>query len=113
MSTQQTLSLYAAVADITDQMLAAAKQHDWEKLAVLEAECAARIKRADEDKCDEPLREPEQKIKFSHLKRILDSDREIRNIIDPWMVRLSDILTNNAANRQMFDTYKQLIRPGR
>lgn len=113
MSTQQTLSLYAAVADITDQMLSAAKQHDWEKLAVLEAECAACIKRADEDRCNEPLREPEQKIKFSHLKRILDSDREIRNIIDPWMVRLSDILTNNAAHQQMFDTYKQLIRPGR
>ncbi|MCB5189258.1 flagellar protein FliT [Methylobacillus arboreus] len=113
MSTQQTLSLYAAVAEITDQMLVAAQQQDWGKLAVLEAECAARIKRADEDTCNEPLREPEQKIKFAHLKRILDSDREIRNIIDPWMVRLSDILTNNAANRQMFDTYKQLIRPGR
>ena len=113
MSTQHTLSLYAAVADIADQMLAAAQQHDWEKLATLEAECAARIKRADEDNCAEPLREPEQKLKFSHLKRILDADRQIRNIIDPWMVRLSDILTNNTANRQMFDTYKQLIRPGR
>ena len=113
MSTQHNLSLYAAVADITDQMLAAAQAHDWEKLAALEAECAAHIQRASEDKCDEPMQESEQKLKVSHLKRILNSDREIRNIIDPWMVRLSDILTNNAANRQMFDAYQQMIRPGR
>lgn len=113
MSTQQTLSLYAAVVEITDQMLEAARQQNWERLASLELECAERIKLADVGACDEPLREPEQQLKVAHLKRILASDREIRNIIDPWMVKLSGLLTNHTANRQMFDTYKQLIRPSR
>ncbi|MCB5183758.1 flagellar protein FliT [Methylobacillus gramineus] len=113
MSTQDTLSLYAAVVEITDQMLDAAKQHDWQRLALLEAECAERVKSASLTVCEDPLMEPEQKMKVAHIKKILDADRQIRNIIDPWMVKLSDLLSNNAANRQMFDTYKQLIRPGR
>ncbi|MCB5188013.1 flagellar protein FliT [Methylobacillus caricis] len=113
MSVQDTLSLYAAVVEITDQMLDAAKQHDWERLALLEAECAERIRSVSLGTCDEPLMEPEQKLKVAHIKKILDSDREIRNIIDPWMVKLSGLLSNNAANRQMFDTYQQLIRPSR
>ena len=82
---------YAAVADITDQMLMAAQAHDWEKLAALEAECAARIQRANEDKCDDPMQESERKLKVSHLKRILNSDREIRNIIDEYGYQVIEI----------------------
>ncbi|HEY6774354.1 MAG TPA: flagellar protein FliT, partial [Oxalicibacterium sp.] len=43
MDSQEVISLYETVATITDQMLMAARNGDWEELIALEARCTRHV----------------------------------------------------------------------
>lgn len=84
------LGLYESVADTTTQMLAAAHARDWQKLAELEAACA-RYAQAIAEHAAKPLTAPEREKKLASIRRILAHDREIRNLVEPWMARLTSL----------------------
>ena len=90
------LTLYEAVAETTAQMLAAARAKDWARLTELEAACAEYSRMIVEQAATNPLSDHELKKKLTSIKKILADDREIRELVEPWMVRLSGMLDRRA-----------------
>ena len=106
MDNQEILSLYETVADITDQMLAAARVGDWEQLAELESRCSSQVAmiKKNED-TPEPLSPVARERKVKIIKKILDDDRQIRDITEPWMARLSVMLNSAGTERKLSQAY--------
>jgi flagellar protein FliT len=106
MDNQEILAVYETVADITEQMLAAARTGDWEQLASLESRCSSQVEIL--KKNDQP-RQPlspvasEQKIRI--IKKILEDDREIRSITEPWMAQLSAMMNSVGTERKLSKAY--------
>ncbi len=86
-------SLYEAVTEISNEMLLAVRQGDWETLAALEDLCQKHIDQIAVRGNQLPLNQDQQKIKVECLMQILSNDKEIRNIHEPWMSRLSYLMT--------------------
>ena len=86
------VTLYETVAETTAQMLEAARAKDWARVNELEAACAEYTRMIVEQAAINPLGERELKRKFASIKKILADDRQIRELSEPWMVRLSGML---------------------
>jgi flagellar protein FliT len=102
MDSQEVIALYETVADITDQMLAAARVGDWEKLAALETRCSSQVemlKKSEEPR--QPLSPLARETKSRIIKKILDDDRQIRDITEPWMARLSAIMKSAGTTERL------------
>lgn len=107
MEQQNTIVIYETVAGLTKEMLAAARQQDWEALSALEADCAqhiATLKMAEEP---QPLSRDVRARKLASIKSILADDREIRNIVSPWMVRLNSLMSSLQMEGKLTRAYKQ------
>jgi flagellar protein FliT len=110
MTSQEILTIYESVADITDRMLAAAREGDWEKLAALESDCSSRVdilRRNDAPR--QPLSEEARAQKAKIIRKILADDREIRSITEPWMTQLAAMINSAGTERKLSRAYD----PGR
>ena len=107
MSQQSAIVIYENVAGITTQMLQAAKQQDWDELAVLEASCAEQIAQLKIEEDASPLASDVRARKLASIKSILANDREIRNIVSPWMVRLNSLMSSLHMEGKLTRTYTQ------
>lgn len=106
MDNQEIISIYESVADITDQMLAAARTGDWEQLAVLETKCSSQVEILKmNDKPREPLTPTARAQKTRIIKKILEDDRQIRSITEPWMARLQKLINSTGAERKLAQAY--------
>lgn len=106
MDNQEVIALYETVADITDQMLAAARIGDWERLAALESRCSSQVeilKKSAEP--HQPLSPLARERKTKIIKKILDDDRQIRDITEPWMAQLSALMNNAGSDRKHSQAY--------
>lgn len=106
MDNEEILALYETVADITDQMLAAARTGDWEQLAALESRCSSQVEIIKQnDKPRQPLTPMAREQKTRIIKKILEDDRQIRDITEPWMARLSALLKSAGTERKLSKAY--------
>lgn len=106
MDNQEIIAVYETVADITDKMLAAARTGDWEQLAELESRCSSQveiIKRNDAPR--QPLSDMARERKTRIIKKILEDDRQIRAITEPWMTRLSAMMNSAGTERKLSKAY--------
>ena len=94
MEHQDTIVIYETVAELTKQMLLAAQQQDWDALAELEANCAQQVATLKLTENALPLPSDMRARKLAIIKSILANDREIRNIVSPWMVRLNSLMNS-------------------
>lgn len=95
MESLEIISLYENVASLTNQMLNAARDRDWERLSLLESDCSLKVEAI--KTADTPTRlSPELKErKIRVIKKILADDREIRDITEPWMTELSQLMRSS------------------
>lgn len=107
MEQQNTIVIYEAVAGLTKKMLAAAKQQDWDALALLEADCAQHIATLKVAEEPQPLSREVRARKLASIKSILADDREIRNIVSPWMVRLNSLMSSLHMEGKLSRAYKE------
>ncbi|HVL74444.1 MAG TPA: flagellar protein FliT [Noviherbaspirillum sp.] len=105
MTNEDVLALYESVADITTQMLAAARTGDWEQLAALESRCSRQVEilKAEEPVAPLPPVQRERKVKI--IKKILDDDRQIRDITEPWLAHLSAMISSAGTERKLAKAY--------
>jgi flagellar protein FliT len=97
MDQEELLASYEAAARFSSRMLAAARASEWDDFAALEAACATEIGRMRVGDIKEPLTLPQRNRKLEVLKTILDNDREIRLVTEPWISDLSRLFTASAA----------------
>jgi len=107
MEHQDTIVIYEAVAEITKGMLSAAKKQDWDALAELEAKCAQKIATLRHTESTLPLPSDIRARKLASIKGILANDREIRNIVSPWMVRLNSLMSSLHMENKLTRAYNQ------
>lgn len=105
MNSEEVISLYEQVAVITNQMLAAAREYDWEQLAELESRCASHVETLRRDEASVPLTGAVREQKIRIIRKILADDREIRNITEPWMEQLAALIRSTSAERKLTQTY--------
>ncbi|HZW14159.1 MAG TPA: flagellar protein FliT [Noviherbaspirillum sp.] len=106
MDNQEILALYETVAGITDQMLEAARTGDWEKLAVLESRCSSQVEIIKQnDQPRQPLTPMAREQKTRIIRKILDDDRQIRDITEPWMAKLSMLMNSAGTERKLSKAY--------
>jgi flagellar protein FliT len=105
MSGQDIVSVYEAMAGISDQMLAAASANDWDRVVQLEQQCNACVRQLKASGDGQPLAGQERVRKVNAIRKMLASDRQIRDLTQPWMAKLSALMNNNATERRLARAY--------
>ncbi|NYE62325.1 flagellar protein FliT [Duganella sp. 1224] len=83
MTSSEVLSMYENIAGLTNQMAAAARMGDLNRLDQLEDQCATEARGVGTGVA--ALSGGQRLRKIDLLKQILANDREIRDLTDPWM----------------------------
>ena len=105
MNSQEVIALYETVAVITDKMLVAARSGDWDEVAVLESDCASHVQTLKQGEPPAPLTGDIRLRKVQIIKKILADDRAIRDIAEPWMARLSQLMHSSGTERKLSQAY--------
>jgi flagellar protein FliT len=105
MSCEQALAVYEALADLTGQMLAAASDSDWDRVAELERQCAAHVQSLRDGEHGLELSAPARARKVEMIRQILADDRRIRELATPWMARLSALISNTRSQSRLAGAY--------
>ncbi len=105
MNSEQVITLYETVSDLTGQMLAAAQVRDWENLAALESHCASHIQCLKDGEPVVALTGDTRARKVAIIHQILAHDREIRNLTSPWMAELASLINSTGAQRKLSAAY--------
>jgi flagellar protein FliT len=107
MKQQNSTAIYEAMAELTGQMLTAAKQQDWDKVADLENCNAQLVEQLKVFKNIEPLSASAADRKMTSIKRMLADDREIRNLVSPKMAKLSALISSTQTGKKATRAYSQ------
>jgi len=93
MNNEEMLCIYEVVAEITHDMRESAICHDWTRLSELEQTCKTYADKASEYKSLTPLSRQATERKMASLRRIMENDKQIRNVVEPWQRRLADMMS--------------------
>ena len=99
------LSLYAALAGVTGQMLAAARAEDWDALVPLEANCAAKVQALQRNEAGTVLSDKQGKKKTALLAQMLADDEDIRPLVAARMTQLSQQMNSTSTERKLSRAY--------
>ncbi len=86
------LSYYQAIEEASQDMLAAARAGNWDTVVKLEGACALLISQLKHAAGKQPLASDEAQLKSRIMQRILVNDAEIRQLAEPWLEDLDDLL---------------------
>ncbi len=105
MNSEEIITVYESVAQITGQMLSAAREGAWDDLVSLENHCASHVKALQKDNTPVKLTGELRNRKIAVIKKILADDKAIRCITEPWMQHLSHLMHSNVTERKLSMTY--------
>jgi len=86
------LNYYEAIEKASHDMLEAARSGNWDHVLKLEGACAVLISQLKQSAAGQPLGSDEAKFKSRIMQRILVNDAEIRQLADPWIDQVDDLL---------------------
>ncbi|MFG6448179.1 flagellar protein FliT [Roseateles sp. BYS180W] len=88
----QLLSYYEAIEQASADMLAAARNGNWDEVVKLEGACVLLISQLKHVAQQQQLAPDESKLKSRIMQRILVNDAEIRHLAEPWLEDLDVML---------------------
>ena len=91
------LTYYEAIEKASAEMLAAARNGDWDSVVKLEGACAVLIAQLKNAAQSSQLRKEEAKEKSRIMQRILLNDAEIRHLAEPWLEDLDQMMGGKPA----------------
>ena len=86
------LQYYEAIEQASEQMLSAARDGDWDQVVKLEGACALLISQLKQAASAQDLGRDERQLKGRIMQRILVNDAEVRNLAEPWLEDLEQLL---------------------
>ena len=86
------LNYYEAIELASQDMLQAARDGNWDAVVKLEGACAVLISQLRHAATQQPLESDEAQLKSRIMQRILVNDAEIRQLAEPWLDDLDDLL---------------------
>lgn len=105
MAYQNTVHIYEAIESLSNQMLAAAKESDWDQLVELEKSCAQHVQQLKLYQNVLPLSKELQAKKKSCIERILANDSQIRDLVSPEMATLSALIKSSQNGKKLSSKY--------
>ena len=90
--TSALLQYYQAIEEASQNMLEAARQGNWDQVLKLEGACALLITQLKHQAAAKPLGQDEAQFKSRIMQRILVNDAEIRQLAEPWLDNLDELL---------------------
>jgi len=105
MTSQEVLSVYAAMANLTEQMVRAATLSDWEHLVLLEQRVAGHVQVLREQEPPAPMQGAEREQKIELIRQMLNADRKIRDLTMPWMAQLAKLINVSGTERRVLNAY--------
>ncbi|MEB0139850.1 MULTISPECIES: flagellar protein FliT [unclassified Undibacterium] len=105
MESLEIITLYEHIAVITDQMLHAARERDWELLTRLESDCSSKVQTIRDGESGGFLSPEQKERKIRVIKKILAHDKEIRDITEPWMEELSNLINTSRTSHKLNHAY--------
>ena len=94
------LSYYEALEKASLDMLAAAQVGNWDQVIKLEGACVLLISQLRDAARKHHLTLEEGRQKAAIMQRILASDAEIRQLTEPWIKHLDQMLVDNSKTLQ-------------
>ena len=99
------IEIYQEMSALSAQMVAAARDQDWDHLVELEhAVASLRNTLVAEDESADMTSE-ERSLKAALIQRVLDDDAEIRRHTEPWMDHVRQFLGDGARKRLVEQAY--------
>ena len=86
------LNYYEAIERASQDMLEAARAGNWDHVVKLEGACALLISQLKHAATRQALGPEEAQLKSRIMQRILVNDAEIRQLAEPWLDELNDLL---------------------
>ena len=86
------LNYYEAIERASHDMLEAARAGNWDHVVKLEGACALLIAQLKHSASEQSLGSDEAQLKSRIMQRILVNDAEIRQLAEPWLSDLDEIL---------------------
>jgi flagellar protein FliT len=83
---------YEAIEKASQDMLEAARSGNWDHVVKLESACALLISQLKHAAAAQTLGQDEAQLKSRIMQRILVNDAEIRQLAEPWLEDLDNIL---------------------
>ena len=105
MNSPRIITNYETILAITGQMLDAARNDDWERLVALEKDCKKLVEELIAENYGLPLSSQLQRRKAEIIRKVLADDAEIRNITEPWMMQLQNLLRSAGRERKLSRAY--------
>lgn len=90
------LDYYKAIENASEKMLKAAQTEDWDQVVRLESTCAVLIAQLRNQARTRHLAPDERREKVRIMQRILRTDAEIRNLAEPWLSDLSQMIDRSS-----------------
>jgi flagellar protein FliT len=104
MTSTEMLSTYEALSALTDTMLTAARQGEWDEVATLEARCRDHIGSLQQS-APTPLDAREQRAKVAIIRTILQNDARIRALAEPRLHELQERLSHTRQGQRGLKAY--------
>ena len=89
------LNCYQAIEQASQDMLEAARNGNWDQVLKLEGACALLIAQLRSSAVRQALASDEAQFKSRIMQRILVNDAEIRQLAEPWLDELDDLLAGH------------------
>lgn len=105
MNGDHVIAIYESIAKLTDEMLSAARASNWELLTTLETQCGKHIATLKNFEDTISLSEQHRNRKVDIIRKILEDDRDIRNLTEPGLRRLSALIQSNQTEQKLINTY--------
>jgi flagellar protein FliT len=105
MDNVNVLEVYESIADITNQMVDAARTGDWDQLALLESRCTVQVATLRKHDASIALTGAHREKKVEIIRKILADDKEIRAITEPWMKQLTALMHSTGTERKLSQAY--------
>jgi flagellar protein FliT len=86
------LNYYQAIEKASQEMLEAARKGNWDEVLKLEGACALLISQLKHSAAAMQLGADETQFKSRIMQRILVNDAEIRQLAEPWLDELNELL---------------------
>lgn len=92
----QLLNYYEAIERASADMLMAARAGNWDEVVKLEGACVLLISQLKHAATQRQLVSEEAQLKSRIMQRILLNDAEIRNLAEPWLEDLDNVLAGRS-----------------
>jgi flagellar protein FliT len=104
MTSNEMLTTYESLSELTGTMLNAARDGEWDHLAALEQRCRSYVGSLMQA-VPVPLNENEQRAKVAIIRTILQNDAKIRALTEPRLHELQQRLSMTRAGQRSVEAY--------